>query len=251
VQFSVRIVLVETSHPGNIGASARAMKTMGFEDLALVRPGAFPSPEASARASGADDILVNARVVGSLDEAIGECGYVVGASARLRSLPMSTVDPRACAGMLWERAANNKVAVVFGPEQSGLTNEHLGRCQQLVHIPANETFSSLNLAMAVQVLCYEMRMANLALTGRHAPSESRAARLASAAELEGFHRHLEEVLSAAGFLHSDHPKQLRLKLRRIFQRAQLDENEINILRGVLSALDPGKRRVPSASSGKE
>jgi len=157
--LSVRIVLVETSHPGNIGASARAMKTMGFSDLALVAPKEFPCAEATARASGADDVLAGARVVASLSEAIADCGFVVGASARLRSLPWPTVDPRTCARTVREQAADNQVAIVLGPEQSGLTNDDLGRCHQLVHIPASPGYSSLNLAMAVQILCYELRMA--------------------------------------------------------------------------------------------
>ncbi len=159
--LSVRIVLVETSHPGNIGASARAMKTMGFDDLVLVAPKDFPSAEATARASGADDLLARARLVDSLDEAIADCDFVVGASARLRSLPWPTVDPRTCARVVYDQEAGNNVALVLGPEQSGLTNEELARCHQLVQIPANPDYSSLNLAMAVQVLCYELRMAKI------------------------------------------------------------------------------------------
>ena len=155
----IRIVLVETSHPGNIGASARAMKTMGFDDLVLVAPQEFPCAEATARASGADDVLSRARVVESLSEAIADCGFIVGASARSRSLPWPTVDPRTCARTVVTEAADNTVAIVLGPEHSGLTNEDLGVCQQLVQIPANPDYSSLNLAMAVQVLCYELRMA--------------------------------------------------------------------------------------------
>lgn len=242
--LSVRIVLVETSHPGNIGASARAMKTMGFDDLALVAPKEFPCAEATARASGADDVLAGARVVASLSEAIADCGFVVGASARLRSLPWPTVDPRTCARTVRERAADNNVAIVLGPEQSGLTNDDLGRCHQLVHIPASPGYSSLNLAMAVQILCYELRMAQDSESGvvNGAEGEGREAPLATAAELDGFHQHLEAVLSEVGFLKTDHPKQLKLRLRRIFHRSNPDQTEINILRGMLAALDPRAQR---------
>ena len=155
MRIPVRIVLVGTSHPGNIGASARAMKTMGLNDLTLVAPSDFPSAVATARASGADDVLARARVVNSLDNAIASCGFVVGASARLRSLPWPVVDPRAGAESIWEHVEQTPVAIVFGPEHSGLTNEDMSRCHQLIHIPANPEYSSLNIAMAVQVLCYE------------------------------------------------------------------------------------------------
>ena len=244
MSLRIRIVLVETSHPGNIGASARAMRTMGFDDLVLVAPQQFPCAEATARASGADDVLSRARVVGSLKEAIADCGFIVGASARSRSLPWPTVDPRTCARAVVKAAADTTVAIVLGPEHSGLTNEDLGRCQQLVRIPANPDYSSLNLAMAVQVLCYEFRMARdeAADEANSDPREPGDVPLATADELNGFHTHLEDVLTEAGFLKADHPKQLKLRLRRIFHRSRLDQVEINILRGVLAALDPRSRR---------
>ena len=237
---NIRVVLCETAHPGNIGAAARAMKTMGLTDLALVAPKGFPSEEATARAAGADDVLGKARVVPTLVEAIGDCELVIGATARLRSFRWPIIDSRRCAELIWQHAASGHAAIVMGPEQSGLTNDELGRCQQLVHIPADPEFSSLNLAMAVQVLCYELRMANPTLHGQY--EENRGAPFATAAELEGFHVHLERVLAEAGFLHPVHQEQLKLKLRRLFHRARLDQNEINILRGALTALDPGKRR---------
>jgi TrmH family RNA methyltransferase len=246
VEVPVRIVLVEHSHPGNIGAAARAMKTMGLNDLALVAPKSFPSDEATARAAGADDVLGHARVVATLVEAISDCDLVVGATARLRSFRWPVVDARHCAELIWQHVARGRAAIVVGPEQSGLTNEDLGRCQQLVHIPTNPDFSSLNLAMAVQVLCYELRMANPDL--REPYEENRGARFATAAELEGFHVHLERVLSDAGFLHPVHQVQLKLKLRRLFHRARLDQNEVNILRGALTALDPAKRRTDEESA---
>ena len=239
MQIPVRIVLVEPSHPGNIGAAARAMKTMGLDDMALVAPKHFPSDEATARAAGADDVLARARVTGTLVEAIGDCGLVVGATARLRNMRWPIVDPRACAERIWQEMPHTQAAVVMGPEQSGLTNEDLGRCRLLVHIPTNPQFGSLNLAMAVQVICYELRMARLALPGPL--EENREAPPATAEELEGFHVHLERVLAGAGFLRYDHQKQLKLKLRRLFHRARLDQNEVNILRGALAALDPSGR----------
>jgi tRNA (cytidine32/uridine32-2'-O)-methyltransferase len=242
IEIPVRIVLTETSHPGNIGASARAMKTMGLGDLVLAAPREFPSAAATARASGADDLLARATVVPSLTEAIADCTHVVGASARLRSLSWPTTDIRSCATELWARSAAGRVAVVFGPEQSGLTNEDLARCHALVHIPANPVYSSLNLAMAVQVVCYELLMAYpgggagraaIAAQGREAP-------LATAAELEDFHAHLEQIMRRSGYLNPERPRQLKLRLRRIFNRAELDRNEVNILRGLLAAVDPDK-----------
>jgi len=214
------------------------MKTMGLSELVLVRPKIFPSDEATARASGANDILERATVADNLPDAIADCGFVVGASARLRGLQWPVVDPRRCAELVWQQIPQNRVALVMGPEASGLTNEDLARCQQLVHIPTQPEYGSLNLAMAVQVLCYELRMAVDA--GRVQSEEVREAPLATAAELEGFHAHLERVLRDAQFLHPDHPRQLKLKLRRLFHRARLDQNEINILRGALAALDPSK-----------
>ena len=241
MQIPVRIVLIETSHPGNIGAVARAMKTMGLSELVLVAPKVFPDKEATARASGADDILDNARIESDLPAAIGDCSYIVGASARTRSGRWPVVDPKRCAAELVARLPASRSAIVMGPEQSGLTNEQLLRCDALVHIPTAPDYGSLNLAMAVQVLCYELRMAALAaaVTEINQP-ELRAGPRATAAEIEGFHQHLEQLLTQNGFFNPDHPQQLRRKLRRLFMRAELDQNEINILRGVLSSLDPAR-----------
>jgi tRNA (cytidine32/uridine32-2'-O)-methyltransferase len=245
VQIPVRIVLVDTSHPGNIGATARAMKTMGLSDLALVRPRYFPSDEATARAAGADDILEAAHVCDALGEAIADCGWVVGASARLRTVALPIVDPRECAAEIWQRLQRNRVAIVMGPEQSGLTNDDLARCQQLVHIPAAPGYGSLNLAMAVQVLCYELRMSAPGREALEGPKGDAA--LATAVELEGLHEHLERLLTQSGFLHPEHQKQVKLKLRRIFHKATLDQNELNILRGMLTSLDPARRQPPRSS----
>lgn len=241
MQIPVRIVLVDTSHPGNIGAAARAMKTMGLAELKLVRPKHFPSEEATARAAGADDVLASATVHDDLTSAIADCGWVVGASARLRTVALPIVDPREAAAEIWRRLPTNRAAVIFGPEQSGLTNDDLARCRQLLHIPANPEFSSLNLAMAVQVICYELRMAAPSRPPPAAPVGG--SRLATAAELEGLHEHLERLLTESEFLHPAHQKQVKLKLRRIFHKAMLEENELNILRGALTSLDPGKRRT--------
>jgi len=239
MHIPVRIVLVETSHPGNIGAAARAMKTMGLTDLTLVAPKHFPSAQASALAAGADDLLGRARVASTLVDAIGDCGFVAGATARLRSLRWPVMDPRQCAQAIWRHVPETQTAIVLGPEQSGLTNDDLGSCRALVHIPTNPEFGSLNLAMAVQVLCYELRMTKAAWA--EPLTEQRGAPPATAAELEGFYVHLERVLADAKFLHPAHQKQLKLKLRRLFQRAHLDQNEVNILRGAVAALDPTGR----------
>jgi TrmH family RNA methyltransferase len=240
VHIPVRIVLVDTSHPGNIGATARAMKTMGLRDLALVRPKHFPSEEATARAAGADDVLGGASVHAELATAIADCGWVVGASARLRTVALPIVDPHEAAITIWRRLETERVAVLMGPEQSGLTNDDLARCRELVHIPTNPEFSSLNLAMAVQVLCYELRMTAPSRPVPEGPQSD--SRLATAAELEALHEHLERLLTESEFLHPEHQRQVKLKLRRIFHKATLEENELNILRGALTSLDPKNRR---------
>jgi tRNA (cytidine32/uridine32-2'-O)-methyltransferase len=216
------------------------MKTMGLERLVLVRPKHYPSADASARAAGADSVLASARVVGDLLTAVADCRLVIGASARHRAVPMQSVDPRQCATLVWERLATGPVAIVLGPEQSGLSNNALALCHWLVHIPTVPSFGSLNLAMAVQVLCYELRMQELERQPRVTADPLRVP--ASAEAFEGFQGHLEDILTRSGFLHPAHPQQMRLKLRRLFQRAALDDNEVNILRGVLTALDPDRAR---------
>lgn len=241
MDIPVRIVLVEPTHPGNIGAVARAMKTMGLADLALVRPRRFPDDEATARASGADDVLAAARVCDSLLAAIGDCGFVVGTSARLRSLPCPIIDPRQCAALILEHAASTRAAVVMGTESSGLTNEQMSHCRYLVNIPANEQYSSLNLAMATQIICYELRMA-VRGEPQDIAADARADPPATASELAGLYEHLERVLDGTGFFNPDHPTTLQHRLRRLLQRAALDRTEVNILRGAFAALDPERRR---------
>ena len=236
--MNIRIVLVGTTHPGNIGAAARAMKNMGLSDLALVRPRYFPDKEATARASGAEDLLDGATVVETLAEAIADCVYVAGASARSRAINWPCLDARDAAARLHEESVNGPVAAVFGPEKSGLSNADLDHCDTLLTIPTDPDFSSLNLAMAVQVVSYELRAA---LTARQVQSEAPEyeadAPLATSAELEHFYRHLERVLTDIRFLDPDNPRHLMRRLRRLFIRARPDKNELNILRGVLTAVD--------------
>lgn len=233
MSLPVRFVLVGTTHPGNIGASARAMKNMGFEELYLVAPYAFPHADATARAAGADDLLERATVCGSLAEAIGACGLVVGTSARQRSISWPIVSPRECAEQVCRAGATSPVAVVFGREKAGLSNQELAHCHLHVAIPSNPAYASLNLAMAVQILAYEIRLA----TAREEPQPAPDAPPATATELELFFEHLQRALLESGFLDADNPRHLMLRLRRLYLRAAPDANEINILRGILTAAE--------------
>ena len=240
---AVRIVLVGTSHPGNIGAAARAMKTMGLSQLWLVAPERFPDPEASARAAGADDVLAQAQCVATLEQALVGCARVAGTTARLRHLSVPVVDPRTAAANLYQTVNTNddhtaEVALVFGRERTGLTNSEIDLCHLLVQIPSNPDYSSLNLGAAVQVLSYELRMAALA---ESAPAPE-AHLPAPAEEQERFYTHLEQVLLQTGFLDPANPRLLMRRLRRLFARACPDQNEINILRGVLTSFQRPKRR---------
>ena len=236
----IRIILVETSHPGNIGASARAMKTMGQNELFLVNPKNFPSSEAIAMASGADDILEKAIVVPSLKDALVGCNYIIGASTRSRSLGWPTSTPRHCTSLVSEKIRSSKVAFIFGPEHSGLNNDDLSRCNLVVNIPSIKEFSSLNLAMAVQIICYELKISfdseNIIETMdfKDLPTSDD---LATSDDLERFHAHLEELLEYSGFMKESRSKYLKLRLRRLFNRIILKKQEINILRGILGSLD--------------
>ncbi|ANQ85212.1 RNA methyltransferase [Azoarcus olearius] len=227
----VRIVLSRTSHPGNIGAAARAMKTMGLSQLWLVAPESFPDPVADARASGADDLLRNARVVGSLAEALAGTVLAAAVTARRRELALPRRDARAAAVELLRFAEQGDVALVFGNETSGLSNEDVLLCGMPVSIPANPAFSSLNLGAAVQLLCYEMRMAALQpqLDADPAP------RLATHDEVEGFLQHLEQAVTESGFHEPSNPRRLLPRLRRLFGRVRLEKEEVGILRGMLSS----------------
>jgi tRNA (cytidine32/uridine32-2'-O)-methyltransferase len=234
-----RIVLVETSHPGNIGAAARAMKTMCLTDLVLVSPLEFPHADASARASGAVDVLERARVVKTLDEALAGCTLVAGTSARQRGLGPPVLAPRECLARVHAAAAaGQETALVFGRERIGLTNEELGRCHILVNIPSNPDYSSLNLAAAVQVLGYEFMLAQGAVPAVGESEDTPA----TAEEMEKLFEHMETAALETGFLDPANPKHLMRRIRRLFHRAQPDQNEVHILRGLLSALQQPKPR---------
>lgn len=232
---NIRIVLVETSHPGNIGAAARAMKNMGLTDLALVSPKVFPSAEATSRASGADNILADASVYSSLKDALEPCELVLGASARIRHLGWSEVGPKKGAELAITSAKSAKVAFVFGRENSGLTNNELELCNHLLHIPTNPDFSSLNVASAVQVLAYEVYSA---VIGEQVIASPEAEdRPATSQEFEGFFDHFLKTLEKTDFLQLYKTKRLQQRIRRIFYRSELNRTEVNILRGVLTAIN--------------
>ncbi len=226
-----RIVLVGTTHPGNIGAAARAMKTMSQDKLYLVSPKIFPSAEATARATGADDILANAKIFSSLKEAISDCDLVIGTSARTRSIPWPMVTPRECANTISENKYSS-VAVVFGRENSGLSNEELELCNLVLQIPTNAEYSSLNLASAVQIICYEIYLLGGFEENKEIVETNTA--LVKQDKMEMFYQHLEQCLTEIGFHDVDNPRLLMHRMRRLFNRTQLEENECNILRGILA-----------------
>lgn len=243
---AMTFVLVETSHPGNIGAVARAMKSMGLHRLRLVAPKTFPAAEATARASGADDLLAAAQTFDTLHEAVADCSLVIGTSARARHLEWPPGTVRECAAHAVE-ASPAEVAFVFGREASGLTNLELDHCQRLMTIATNPHFRSLNLAAAAQVVAYELRQSALeaaqpaiesASGGRSHGSgeEGSADPLATSAEMEGFYEHLEEAMTAVGYLNPAAPKLLMRRMRRLFARSGLLKSELNILRGLCAAM---------------
>ena len=232
---NIRIVLCQTSHPGNIGSTARAMKTMGFQHLYLVQPDKFPNPQATALAAGADGVLDSAIVTQTLSEALTGCAFTIGLSARKRYLSHETVNAREAALQASKIATTQPVAFVFGTEMSGLTNAELDCCQLLAMIPANPEYSSLNLAMAVQLMCYELRMSSLE-GSIHEPTGNvpTGEVLATNDELERFYAHLEETLLYIGYLNPNAPKKLFERMRRLYSRARLEKEEVNLLRGVLT-----------------
>jgi TrmH family RNA methyltransferase len=240
---SIRIVLVDTTHPGNIGAAARAMKNMAFDDLALVRPVSFPSAEATARASGAADLLMRARVWPSVAQAIADCGLIVGVTARPRQQHWTVLEPRVAAPRILRESDQRPAALLFGSERVGLSNDELAQCQWLLRIPASPEYESLNLAMAVQVICYELHVARSA----GVPPGAREVPLASAREMERFYEHLAQVMSEVDFTdRTESGAHLMSRLRRLFNRAEPDENEIHILRGLLTAVQGKRRRAGSS-----
>jgi TrmH family RNA methyltransferase len=236
--MAIRIVLVETSHPGNIGATARAMKNMGLTELHLVRPEQFPHSEATARASGADEVLVGAKVHGTFEAAVADCGLVVGTSARQRYLAWELVEPRECATQVVAAAKMGGVALVFGAERTGLTNAELSLCNLLVTIPTHPDYSSLNVAMAVQVLAYEIWLQSR--FGAPPPQE-RDVPLATSEEMTRLYAHIEQVLGEIDFQDRTGGGYLMARIRRLFNRAQVDQNEMNILRGILTAVQSKRR----------
>jgi len=229
----IRVVLINTSHPGNIGATARAMKTMGLTDLVLVSPQRFPHADAVAMASNADDVLEASQVVSSLDEAIGDRQLVLGTSARQRYINIPLLTPReAVAQIKADITADMGVALLFGNERTGLTNAELKRCHYHVNIPTNPDYSSLNLAQAVQLLAYECRVGLLDMM----PLPVSGDPLATDGEVEGFYQHLEQALVALEMLDRSNPELFGMKLRRLFQRARLTKVEVNMLRGMCKAI---------------
>ncbi|MEH6343721.1 MAG: tRNA (cytosine(32)/uridine(32)-2'-O)-methyltransferase TrmJ [Bermanella sp.] len=238
----IRIVMVQTFHPGNIGSAARAMKTMGLTDLVLVSPLEYPSPQATAMAAGATDVLENARVVQTLDEAIEDCQLVLATSARTRSHPWPIKEVRDAAPQIIEEANTGKVAIMFGPERMGLHNKHLRKAHLHMDIPGNEDYPVLNIAAAIQVICYECFMSH------RQPINHNEKAYPKVVELNGFYEHLEATLSRIGFINKAHPGQAMLRLKRLFNRARPEKIELNMLRGILSNIDQLDRPTDSDDS---
>ena len=234
---SIRIVMVNTSHPGNIGAAARAMKNMGLKRLVLVDPKEHPSFEAYSRAAGADDVLGDAVVVPTLAQALEGCVWVAGSSARLRTVQWPVYPPRDCARIATENTVNGDVAIVFGRERTGLSNEELELCNALVHIPTDPDYSSLNVAAAVQVLCYELRLAVMAEVSQPGtPSRKHRDDVpASSEQLQGMYEHLQQMLEDVRFIGTSNPDIIMRRLKGLFNRAQTSRHEVAILRGIFSA----------------
>ncbi|CAH8189282.1 tRNA (cytosine(32)/uridine(32)-2'-O)-methyltransferase TrmJ [Vibrio aestuarianus] len=233
---NVKVVLVGTSHSGNIGSAARAMKVMGLSKMVLVAPQCEVDAQAIALAAGASDIALNAEIVETLDQAVENCGLVVGSSARSRTLEWPMLEPRECGEKFAIEGQQHPVALVFGRERTGLTNEELQKCHFHVCIPANPEYSSLNLAMAVQTLSYEIRIAHLDYEKKGYPSQPQEV-YSRHNELEMFYEHLEKVITQTQFISKEQPGQVMNKLRRLFSRARPEAQEINILRGILTSIE--------------
>ena len=238
MQIKTKIILVETSHPGNIGAVARAMKNMGLHKLVLVNPLCSVNDIAFARASGAQDILQKITIEDTLEDAIKNCNTVYAASARSRNINWPTFNPSECSSRIVNEGKEAETAVVFGPEQSGLKNEHIDLCDALLYIPVNPKFSSLNLAMAVQIFCYQLRMNYI--EGK-LESTNKEESLATVSEMENFYNHLERLLIESEFLDPKNPRFLMRRIRKLFAKASVDNNEVNILRGILTAFERFRR----------
>lgn len=239
----IRIVLCNTSHPGNIGSAARAMMTMNVSKLVLVNPERYPHAQARAQSSGAMAVLEGARVVSSLEEAVADCGWVVATSARPRHLGDEPLTPWSFAERALPITAEKPVALVFGAERTGLTNEELDRCHAVAMVPVNPKYSSLNLAQAVQIFCYELRrLAYPEVAKVSSKADSPFYAPPSAEEMERYYQHLEAVLLGTGFLDPQNPRALMRRLRQFYNRAQPDRNELNMLRGILKSYEQTKRR---------
>ena len=232
---NIRIILINTFHPGNIGSAARAMKTMGLSDLCLVTPQRYPDPDADAMAAGAMDVLSNARLFHSLDEAIANCSLVIGTSARSRNSTSNRpmLEAEACADALLKESVNRPVALVFGQETMGLTNEELEKCHFHVCIDANPDYPVLNVASAIQILCYELRKASVRFNQKDTPPQTENYPLQE--ELELFYQHLEQTLMDIDFIIQQHPGRVMKRLRRLFNRARPESKELNMLRGILAS----------------
>ncbi len=239
---NISIVMVETTHQGNIGAAARAMKNMGLYRLVLVNPQCALDGSAYARASGADDVLAEAARVESLKEAVSDCSLVVGTTARVRTLVWPGLTPNSLAEKLDEMPPEEEAAIVFGREHSGLTNEELQHCHYSLTIPTNPEFSSLNVASSIQVICYEIFSRHQQSLPAEPRPKSRLESRARAEQLEGFFEHLEQVLVSLQFLDKDNPRQIMKRLRRLYQRAEPSQNEVNILRGILSSVEKYRKQ---------
>ena len=234
---NIRIVLVNTSHPGNIGGVARAMKNMALDQLYLVQPREFPASRAVWRAAGATDVLKTAKIFECVDDAVRDCGLVIGTSARGRRIPWPIINPRDCGAIAWKESSVHPVALLFGREDRGLTNDELHKCHYHVHIPSNHEYSSLNLACAVQVIVYEVYLAFLEKNDLNFSMQTEWDQpVAKVGDLERFHTHLEETMKEVGFYDPNNPKQLMTRMRRLFSRVRMDEMEVSILRGLLSAV---------------
>ena len=233
---SIKIVLVGTTHPGNIGAAARAIKTMGLSNLDLVCPKEFPSNEATYRSKAAKDILEKASVYETLLESVSDCEVVIGTSARNRKVPWPVLNPKNASIEINKAVKNSsKVAIVFGREDRGLTNEELGLCNLHVHIPTTEEYSSLNLSQAVQIIAYEIRLSALNHSGAFGEQEWDVP-LASTSEIERLIDHFDEVMQQVDFYQVDNPRNLLTRVRRFFKRTKIDHMEANIFRGVFAAI---------------
>ncbi len=237
---AIRFVLVDTTHPGNIGASARALKNMGLSSLVLVRPPSPPGAEALARASGAEDVLRGARIEESIEAAIADCGLVIGASARARNANFRVLEVREAAAEIVAAARTRPVAVLFGGERNGLSNEELARCHALLRIPVDTAYKSLNLGQAVQIVAYEILMATRGDTGA---ANDAPAPPATAKEMAALAAHLESVMTQVGFMHEGNAGQLGPRVQRLVSRAAPDDGEVRILRGLLAAIERRTRPV--------